>query len=92
MKTVNQDFIKKTILHELLEERRGINIDSGTSLASLDLDSFSLLSIAAEIEDKYKISLVKNAAQIEEMKKNMKTFGEFVSFINRKIDDATGTK
>jgi acyl carrier protein len=92
MKTVDQDFIKKTILHELLEQRRGIEINSSTSLASLNLDSFSLLSIAAEIEDEYKISLIKNAAQIEEMKKNMKTFGEFVSFINRKIDDATGTK
>ena len=92
MKTVDQDFIKKTILHELLEERKGIDINSSTSLASLNLDSFSLLSIAAEIEDEYKISLIKNAAQIEEMKKNMKTFGEFVSFINRKIDDGTGTK
>ena len=92
MKTVDQDFIKKTILHELLEERRGIDIDSSTSLASLNLDSFSLLSIAAEIEDEYKISLIKNAAQIEEMKKNMKTFGEFVSFVNRKTNDATGAK
>lgn len=92
MKTVDQDFIKKTILHELLEERRGIEINNSTSLESLSLDSFSLLSIAAEIEDEYKISLIKNAAQIEDMKKNMKTFGEFVSFINRKIEDATGAK
>ena len=92
MKTVDQDFIKKTIIHELLEERRGIEINNSTSLESLSLDSFSLLSIAAEIEDEYKISLIKNAAQIEEMKKNMKTFGEFVSFINRKIEDATGAK
>jgi acyl carrier protein len=92
MKTVDQDFIKKAILHELLEERRGIDIDSSTSLASLNLDSFSLLSVAAEIEDEYKISLIKNAAQIEDMKKNMKTFGEFVSFVNIKINDATGTK
>jgi len=92
MKTVDQDFIKKTIIHELLEERRGIDINSSTSLESLNLDSFSLLSIAAEIEDEYKISLIKNAAQIEDMKKNMKTFGEFVSFINRKIEDATGAK
>jgi hypothetical protein len=36
--------------------------------------------------------LIKNAQQIEEMKDGMRTFGEFVSFLESKINDATRAK
>jgi acyl carrier protein len=69
-----------------------MDINNSTSLEDLNLDSFSLLSIASEIEDKYSIWLIKNAQQIEEMKDGMRTFGEFVSFLESKINDATRAK
>lgn len=92
MKTIDKDFVKELIRKELIKEKKGIEINDSTSLEYLNLDSFSLLSIASEIEDKYSIWLIKNAKQIEEMKNGMKTFGEFISFLEEKINDATRTK
>jgi len=92
MKTIDQDFIKELIRKELIKEKRNIEINDSTSLEDLNLDSFSLLSIASEIEDKYSIWLIKNAKQIEEMKNCMKTFGEFSLFLEEKINDATRSK
>lgn len=92
MKTLDKDFVKDLIRKELIKERKGMEINDDTSLEDLNLDSFSLLSIASEIEDKYSIWLIKNAKQIEEMKNGMKTFGEFSSFLEEKINDATRSK
>ena len=92
MKNIDENFIKNLIKHELTKDKKDLNIDSNTSLEDLNLDSFSLLSIASEIEDKYNIWLIQNAKQIEEMKISMKTFGEFIDFLNKKINDATRSK
>jgi acyl carrier protein len=92
MKHIDKDFIKDLIRKELIKEKRGLEINESTSLEDLNLDSFSLLSIASEIEDKYSIWLIKNAQQIEEMKNGMKTFGEFITFLEKKINDATRAK
>jgi acyl carrier protein len=92
MKTVDNEFIKGLIRKELLKENQGIEINDSTILEDLNLDSFALLSIASEIEDKYDFWLIQNAKQIEEMKNGMKTFGEFISFLNEKVNDATRAK
>ena len=92
MKTVDTDKIKELIKNELLKDQRGIDINDNTSLSDLNLDSFALLSIASEIEDIYNIWIIKNAKQIYEMRNSMKTFGEFVEFLNEKINDATRAK
>lgn len=92
MRTIDADFVKNLIRKELIKEKRNMDINDSTSLEDLNLDSFSLLSIASEIEDKYSIWLIKNALQIEEMKNGMKTFGEFTEFLNKKINDATRAK
>jgi len=92
MKTVDQEKIKTFIKNELLKEKRGIEINPETMLEDLNLDSFALLSIASEIEDEYNIWLIQNAKQIEEMKSSMKTFGEFIDFLNKKINDVSNTK
>jgi len=92
MKTVNPEEIKSLIKNELLKDKRGIQIDNDTSLEDLNLDSFALLSIASEVEDKYNIWLIQNAKQIEEMKTSMKTFGEFIDFLNKKINDVSSSK
>jgi len=92
MKTVDTDKIKELIKNELLKDQKGIDINDNTSLSDLNLDSFALLSIASEIEDIYNIWIIQNAKQIEEMRNSMKTFGEFVEFLNEKINDATRAK
>jgi len=92
MKTVDTDKIKELIKNELLKDQKGIDINDNTSLSDLNLDSFALLSIASEIEDIYNIWIIQNAKQIEEMRNSMKTFGEFVKFLNEKINDATRAK
>lgn len=92
MKTLDKDFVKDLIRKELIKDKKGMEINDDTSLEDLNLDSFSLLSIASEIEDKYSIWLIKNAKQIEEMKNGMKTFGEFSLFLEEKINDATRSK
>lgn len=92
MKTVDNEFIKGLIRKELLKENQGVEINDSTVLEDLNLDSFALLSIASEIEDKYNFWLIQNAKQIEEMKNGMKTFGEFINFLNEKVNDATRAK
>jgi acyl carrier protein len=92
MKTVDNEFIKGLIRKELLKENQGVEINDSTVLEDLNLDSFALLSIASEIEDKYNFWLIQNAKQIEEMKNGMKTFGEFINFLNKKVNDATRAK
>jgi acyl carrier protein len=92
MKTVDPEQIKTLIRNELLKDKKGISIEENTSLEDLNLDSFALLSIASEIEDKYNIWLIQNAKQIEEMKISMKTFGEFIEFLNKKINDESNSK
>jgi len=92
MKQINTDKLKDLIRKELIKEKRNMEINDDTSLQDLNLDSFSLLSIASEIEDEYNIWLIQNAKQIEEMKAGMKTFGEFVTFLNQKINDVSNTK
>jgi len=92
MKSIDTEYLKSLIKKELIKDKQGIIIDNNTSLEDLNLDSFALLSIASDLEDKYNIWLIKNAQQIEEMKKGMKTFGEFISFLEEKINDATRTK
>lgn len=92
MKTVDNKFIKGLIRKELIKDKQGIEINDSTVLEDLNLDSFALLSIASEIEDKYNFWLIQNAKQIEEMKNSMKTFGEFISFLNEKVNDATRAK
>jgi len=89
MKTINQDFVKDSIRKELLKEKRDVEINSSTLLKDFNLDSFSLLSIASEIEDEYSVWLIKNPQQIREMQNNMETFGEFIKFLEAKINDAT---
>jgi acyl carrier protein len=89
MKTINQDFVKDSIRKELLKEKRDVEINSSTLLKDFNLDSFSLLSIASEIEDEYSVWLIKNPQQIREMQNSMETFGEFVTFLEAKINDAT---
>jgi acyl carrier protein len=92
MKTVDNEFIKGLIRKELLKENQGVDINDSTVLEDLNLDSFALLSIASEIEDQYNFWLIQNAKQIQEMKNGMKTFGEFVNFLNEKVNDATRAK
>lgn len=92
MKTVDVEFLKSLIKKELIKDKQGVNIDENTSLEDLNLDSFALLSIASEIEDKYNIWLIQNAKQIEEMKSSMKTFGEFLEFLNKKINDESNSR
>lgn len=92
MKTVDNEFIKGLIRKELLKENQGVEINDSTVLEDLNLDSFALLSIASEIEDKYNFWLIQNAKQIQEMKNGMKTFGEFINFLNEKVNDATRAK
>lgn len=92
MNTIDVNFIKDLIRHELIKEKKGVEINDDTSLGDLNLDSFALLYIASEIEDKYSISLVNNAREIEEMKTNMQTFGQFVNFLNDKVNNATRPK
>ena len=92
MNTIDTDFVKKLIRKELIADKKNVDIIDSTSLENLNLDSFALLSIASDIEDKYSIKLIENAKQIEEMKSSMKTFGEFINFLNEKIKNATGAK
>jgi len=92
MNTIDTDFVKKLIRKELIADKKNVDIIDSTSLEDLNLDSFALLSIASDIEDKYSIKLIENAKQIEEMKSSMKTFGEFINFLNEKIKNATGAK
>lgn len=92
MREINTDKLKDLIRKELIKEKRDMDINNETSLQDLNLDSFSLLTIASDIEDEYNIWLIQNAKQIEEMKTSMKTFGEFVEFLNQKINDVSNTK
>lgn len=92
MSIIDTDFVKKLIRKELIADKKNVDIIDSTSLEDLNLDSFALLSIASDIEDKYSIKLIENAKQIEEMKSSMKTFGEFINFLNEKIKNATGAK
>lgn len=92
MRSIEKEYLKELIIHELVKEKRDIEINDSTSLEDLNLDSFALLSISSEIEDKYDIWLIQNSKQIEEMKSKMKTFGDFVNFLNDKLNDATRTK
>jgi acyl carrier protein len=92
MKNIDTEKLKSLICKELTKDQRDIDINNNTSLQDLNLDSFSLLSIASEIEDEYNIWLIQNARQIEEMKTSMKTFGEFVDFLNKKINDESNSK
>jgi len=92
MKNIDAEKLKSLIRKELTKDQRDIDINDNTSLQDLNLDSFSLLSIASEIEDEYNIWLIQNAKQIEEMKTSMKTFGEFIEFLNKKINDESNSK
>ena len=92
MRQIDINKLKDLIRKELIKEKRDMEINDETSLQDLNLDSFSLLTIASDIEDEYNIWLIQNARQIEEMKTSMKTFGEFVKFLNQKINDVSNTK
>lgn len=84
MRTIDEDHIRMLLQTELPEK---VDIKKSTDLKSLDLDSLSFISIGSEIEDAYDIKLIRNMQQIEEMKKNINTFGDFIEFLNNQINE-----
>jgi len=84
MRTIDEDHIRMLLQAELPEK---VDIKKSTDLKSLDLDSLSFISIGSEIEDAYDIKLIRNMQQIEEMKKNINTFGDFIEFLNNQINE-----
>jgi acyl carrier protein len=84
MKLIDEDHIRTLLQAELAEK---VEIKKTTDLKSLDLDSLSFISIGSEIEDAYDIKLIRNMQQIELMKKNINTFGDFIEFLNNQINE-----
>jgi len=84
MKLIDEDHIRMLLQAELAEK---VEIKKTTDLKSLDLDSLSFISIGSEIEDAYDIKLIRNMQQIELMKKNINTFGDFIEFLNNQINE-----
>lgn len=84
MRQIDEDHIRMLLQSELPEK---VDIKKTTSLKSLDLDSLSFISIGSEIEDAYDIKLIRNMQQIEEMKNNINTFGDFIEFLNNKVNE-----
>lgn len=84
MRTIDEDHIRMLLQAELPEK---VDIKKSTNLKSLDLDSLSFISIGSEIEDAYDIKLIRNMKQIEEMKNNINTFGDFIDFLNNQVNE-----
>lgn len=85
MSEVNSEYIKKLII----DECGNIVLNNNTKFANLDIDSLSLLSICSDIEDKYKISLISSAKDIQDLDIKNKTFEDFIKHIQNKVNEKT---